>query len=199
MAQFPDDREQALVLPPGIVLLGDALHTAHYSIGSGTKLAMEDGIALCDALTTSESIEAGLARFERVRREEVEKTQHAADVSLVWYEEPQRFWQLEPQQLAFSLLTRSKQITYETRAAAMRTMCASSIAGSRARCAGVSASTSRPTTRRRRCSRRFACASVALANRVVVSPMCMYSADDGTVTTFTWCTWAAAPSAAPAW
>ncbi|MEQ8346367.1 MAG: bifunctional salicylyl-CoA 5-hydroxylase/oxidoreductase [Sneathiellaceae bacterium] len=102
-----------------IVLIGDALHTAHYSIGSGTKLAMEDAIALTDAFAESESraggdgVQEALARFERVRREEVEKTQHAADVSLVWFEKPERFWQLEPMQLTFSLLSRSKQITYE--------------------------------------------------------------------------------------
>lgn len=96
-----------------IVLIGDALHTAHYSIGSGTKLAMEDAIALADSLGASADVARGLAKFEVDRKLEVEKTQHAADVSLVWFEAPQRFWKLEPMQLAFSLLSRSKQITYE--------------------------------------------------------------------------------------
>jgi anthraniloyl-CoA monooxygenase len=96
-----------------IVLLGDALHTAHYSIGSGTKLAMEDAIALTDAFLAHEAVPDALAHFEKVRREEVEKTQHAADVSLVWFEKPRRFWKLEPMQLTVSLLSRSKQITYE--------------------------------------------------------------------------------------
>ena len=54
-----------------------------------------------------------LKHYETTRREDVEKTQHAADVSLVWFETPRRFWKLEPMQLAFSLLSRSKQITYE--------------------------------------------------------------------------------------
>jgi anthraniloyl-CoA monooxygenase len=96
-----------------IVLIGDALHTAHYSIGSGTKLAMEDAIALADAFAATDTLPSALAHFERVRREEVEKTQHAADVSLVWFEKPRRFWKLDPMQLTFSLLSRSKQITYE--------------------------------------------------------------------------------------
>lgn len=96
-----------------IVLLGDALHTAHYSIGSGTKLAMEDAIALADAFAHGETVQTALEHFERTRREDVEKTQHAADVSLTWFEKPDRFWKLEPMQMAFSLLSRSKQITYE--------------------------------------------------------------------------------------
>jgi anthraniloyl-CoA monooxygenase len=96
-----------------IVLIGDALHTAHYSIGSGTKLAMEDAIALSDAFAATDTVAGALESFAHVRREEVEKTQHAADVSLVWFEKPNRFWKLDPMQLTFSLLSRSKQITYE--------------------------------------------------------------------------------------
>src|SRR5690606_30813428 len=96
-----------------IVLLGDALHTAHYSIGSGTKLAMEDAIALCNAIRETDSVPAALERFEEVRREEVEKTQHAADVSVIWTENPGRYWHMAPIQAAFSMLSRSKQITYD--------------------------------------------------------------------------------------
>src|SRR5215207_9375515 len=73
-----------------LVLLGDAKSSAHFSIGSGTKLAMEDAIALYEALHAERSIDAALARFETARREEVEKTQHAADVSLVWFEHVDR-------------------------------------------------------------------------------------------------------------
>ena len=95
------------------VLLGDAKATAHFSIGSGTKLAMEDAIALHDALVAGGTVDEALARFETGRREEVEKTQHAADVSLVWFEHVARFWDFDPTQFAFGVMTRSKAITYD--------------------------------------------------------------------------------------
>ena len=95
------------------VLLGDAKATAHFSIGSGTKLAMEDSIALFKAFqaTGGRDVKAALARFESARREEVEKTQHSADVSLVWFEHVKRFWDMDPTRFAFGLMTRSKAIT----------------------------------------------------------------------------------------
>src|SRR6267154_1179972 len=98
-----------------MVLIGDAKATAHFSIGSGTKLAMEDGIALYEALrsTGGRDVAAALARFEARRREEVEKTQHSADVSLVWFEHVDRFWSMDPTRFAFGLMTRSKAITYD--------------------------------------------------------------------------------------
>src|SRR5215470_3987146 len=96
-----------------MVLLGDAKATAHFSIGSGTKLAMEDAIALADAMKGAPSIAAALERYEQGRREEVEKTQHAADVSLVWFEHVDRFWEFDPVQFAFGVMTRSKAITYD--------------------------------------------------------------------------------------
>ena len=96
-----------------LVLLGDAKSSAHFSIGSGTKLAMEDAIALYEALHAERSIDAALARFETARREEVEKTQHAADVSLVWFEHVDRFWDFDPVQFAFGVMTRAKAITYD--------------------------------------------------------------------------------------
>jgi anthraniloyl-CoA monooxygenase len=74
-----------------IVLIGDALHTAHYSIGSGTKLAMEDSIALANSFVAKPNVPEALKHYETTRREDVEKTQHAADVSLVWFETPRRF------------------------------------------------------------------------------------------------------------
>jgi anthraniloyl-CoA monooxygenase len=80
-----------------IVLLGDAKATAHFSIGSGTKLAMEDAIALFERCKAGgHDVEAALAHYEHGRREEVEKTQHAADVSLVWFEHVDRFWDFDP-------------------------------------------------------------------------------------------------------
>jgi anthraniloyl-CoA monooxygenase len=84
-----------------MVLLGDAKASAHFSIGSGTKLAMEDAIALADAMQHAPSVAAALDHYEHGRREEVEKTQHAADVSLVWFEHVDRFWQFDPVQFAF--------------------------------------------------------------------------------------------------
>ena len=97
-----------------IALIGDALHTAHYSIGSGTKLAMEDAIALFDAFQSCpDDVDGALDRFEAERCLEVEITQRAADFSLVWFENVERYWRMEPMQLAFSLLSRSKQVTYE--------------------------------------------------------------------------------------
>ena len=98
-----------------IVLIGDAKATAHFSIGSGTKLAMEDAIALYEAFrfTGGRDVKTALARFESARREEVEKTQHSADVSLVWFEHVKRFWDMDPTRFAFGLMTRSKAITYD--------------------------------------------------------------------------------------
>src|SRR5947199_9693387 len=82
---FPMIRSRRWV-KDNMVLLGDAKATAHFSIGSGTKLAMEDAIALADAMQAAPTVEAGLELYETGRREEVEKTPHAADVSLVWFE-----------------------------------------------------------------------------------------------------------------
>ena len=98
-----------------IVLIGDAKATAHFSIGSGTKLAMEDAVALYEAFrfTGGRDVKAALARFEAARRDEVEKTQHSADVSLVWFEHVKRFWDMDPTRFAFGLMTRSKAITYD--------------------------------------------------------------------------------------
>ena len=96
-----------------IVLLGDAKATAHFSIGSGTKLAMEDAIALHACFREERGVTEALARFEIGRRADVEKTQHAADVSLVWFEHLRRFWDMDPVRFAFGLMTRSKSITYD--------------------------------------------------------------------------------------
>ena len=98
-----------------MVLIGDAKATAHFSIGSGTKLAMEDAIALYEAFrsTGGRDVAAALSQFEARRREEVEKTQHSADVSLVWFEHVDRFWNMDPTRFAFGLMTRSKAITYD--------------------------------------------------------------------------------------
>src|SRR5690349_8692744 len=95
------------------VLVGDAKATAHFSIGSGTKLAMEDAIALFEALKREQTVEKALQRYDTARREEVEKTQHAANVSLAWFEHMKRYWGMAPEQFAFGVMSRSKQITWE--------------------------------------------------------------------------------------
>src|SRR3546814_605641 len=109
---FPTIRN-ARWIKDNVVLLGDAKGTAHFSIGSGTKLAMEDAIALYEAFRTTGDVAGALMRFETGRREDVEKTQHAADVSLVWFEHLNRFRHMDPVQFAFGLMTSSKSITYD--------------------------------------------------------------------------------------
>src|SRR5262249_60452454 len=92
----------------------DAKATAHFSNGSGTKLAMEDSIALFEAFkTTNQAVPSALRLYDTARREEVEKTQHAANVSLAWFEHMKRYWGMEPPQFAFGAISRSKQITWE--------------------------------------------------------------------------------------
>src|SRR5689334_22034904 len=95
------------------VLIGDAKATAHFSIGSGTKLAMEDAIALFEAFRSHSDIKPALRKYDTARREEVEKTQHAANVSLAWFEHMKRYWDMAPEQFAFGVMSRSKQITWE--------------------------------------------------------------------------------------
>jgi len=96
-----------------IVLLGDALHTAHFSIGSGTKLALEDAIALYRCCAANENVEAALQEFERVRKPIIEEYQQAAYESLVWFEHARDYMYLDPVRFAYSLMTRSKKINYE--------------------------------------------------------------------------------------
>jgi anthraniloyl-CoA monooxygenase len=95
------------------VLVGDAKATAHFSIGSGTKLAMEDAIALFESIRKNKTVEKALSVYDTARREEVEKTQHAANVSLAWFEHMRRYWDMDPLQFAFGVMSRSKQITWE--------------------------------------------------------------------------------------
>ncbi len=163
-----------------IVLIGDAKASAHFSIGSGTKLAMEDAIALYEAfrVTGGGDVAAALARFETDRREEVEKTQHAADVSLVWFEQVDRFWPMDPQRFLFGLMTRSKAITYDNlrlRAPAFVDEIDRAIAED-VRTQGFAVDTLRPVAPM---FQPFRLRGITLDNRVVVSPMCQYSAVDG--------------------
>ncbi|MBV9811353.1 MAG: bifunctional salicylyl-CoA 5-hydroxylase/oxidoreductase [Acetobacteraceae bacterium] len=176
--QFPMIRNQRWVRD-NVVLLGDAKATAHFSIGSGTKLAMEDAIALFEAFHASSNVADALSRFEHGRREEVERLQHAADVSLVWFEHVRRFWNMDPTQFAFGLMTRSKSITYDNL---------------RLRAPDFVAETDRMFARQVRAQgfrdvdaarplppmfQPFALRQMVVPNRAVVSPMCMYSAKTG--------------------
>jgi anthraniloyl-CoA monooxygenase len=163
-----------------LVLIGDAKATAHFSIGSGTKLAMEDGIALYDAFcaTGGRDVAAALAHFESQRRDEVEKTQHSADVSLVWFEHVDRFWNMDPTRFAFGLMTRSKAITYDNLAIRAPEFVAEAdrVVARESKSLGFEVDTAQP---RAPMFQPFRLRGLTLENRVVVSPMCQYSAQDG--------------------
>ncbi|MCJ9700731.1 bifunctional salicylyl-CoA 5-hydroxylase/oxidoreductase [Bradyrhizobium sp. SHOUNA76] len=179
---FPMIRSKRWV-KDNMVLLGDAKASAHFSIGSGTKLAMEDAIALAEAMQNAPSTKAALDLYEHGRREEVEKTQHAADVSLVWFEHVDRFWNFDPVQFAFGVMTRSKAITYDNlklRAPDFVAEVDKSFAR-QVRGSGFDVDTDRPMVP---LFQPFRLREMTLANRAVVSPMCMYSAKEGVPTDF---------------
>jgi anthraniloyl-CoA monooxygenase len=96
-----------------VVLLGDALHTAHFSIGSGTKLALEDAIALASCVQSEPDVTAALVHFESTRRPIIEDYQAAAHDSMLWFENAKDYMHLKPVDLAFALMTRSGRVTYE--------------------------------------------------------------------------------------
>ena len=95
-----------------VVLLGDALHTAHFSIGSGTKLAMEDAIALAECFQQS-SVSEALTKFAATRKPVIQDYQAAAYESMVWFENAREYMHLSPMELAYTLMTRSGRVTYE--------------------------------------------------------------------------------------
>src|SRR5204863_7682805 len=96
------------------VVVGDALHTAHFSIGSGTKLGMEHSIALFRLFAAGLDVSSALAEFERARGPVVEEYQQAAHESRLWFEHARDYVRLPPLEFAFSLMTRSKRVTYES-------------------------------------------------------------------------------------
>ena len=174
---FPMIRSQRWV-KDNMVLLGDAKATAHFSIGSGTKLAMEDAIALAEAMANAPTVDNALQKYEQGRREEVEKTQHAADVSLVWFEHVDRFWDFDPVQFAFGVMTRAKAITYDN-----LTLRAPDFVGEvdkafarQVRGKGFDVDVDKPVAPM---FQPFKLREMEVANRAVVSPMCMYSAREG--------------------
>src|SRR5262249_24408502 len=165
-----------------LVLVGDAAHTAHFSIGSGTKLAMEDAIALSDALGRHRDVEGALSAYEAERRPEVESLPRAAEVGLRWFEESERYYgRLEPIPFAFSLLTRSLRVTHEN-IKRRDPKLVETVNRWFAEGASLQSGVEIPAPAPPPMFTPFRLRSVVLANRVVVSPMCQYSAHDGTPT-----------------
>jgi anthraniloyl-CoA monooxygenase len=172
-----------------VVLIGDAAHTAHFSVGSGTRMAMEDAVRLRDALRSAPVREA-LVRFEQSRRPQIESLQRAAQASLQWFEDTERYVRLPPLQFAFTLLTRSLRITHEDlrrrdpvflervdRWVADEAI--QQVTGQRI---------PRAVTPQSGAGRvpppiftPFRLRELVIANRIVMSPMCQYVADDGAV------------------
>ncbi|MCA0316886.1 MAG: bifunctional salicylyl-CoA 5-hydroxylase/oxidoreductase [Proteobacteria bacterium] len=171
--QFPMIRSKRWV-KDNVVLIGDAKGTAHFSIGAGTKLAMEDAIALFDAFRAKGAVKEALASYETDRREEVERTQHAADVSLVWFEHVDRFWDMDPRQFAFGLMTRSKAITYENLKLRAPDFIATADRMFAEGAPGADLEKPRPPL-----FQPLRLRGMTIENRAVVSPMCMYSAVEG--------------------
>ena len=96
-----------------VVLIGDAAHTAQFSIGSGTKIAMEGAISLLKSIEEEGSISSALTKYQENREIEISRLQRSAMVSLQWYENARRYNDLTPPQYAFNFLSRSKSVTYE--------------------------------------------------------------------------------------
>jgi anthraniloyl-CoA monooxygenase len=161
-----------------VVLLGDAAHTAHFSIGSGTKLAMEDAIALAQAFRDlgTEDVPQVLAAYQDARWVEVIKTQKAAQTSLEWFENSARYLGQPPLQFQFNLMTRSKRITYDNLAERDPELIRQ-IDRWYAEDAGLTVGESEAPPP---IFTPFELRGLRLANRIVVSPMCQYSAQDGT-------------------
>jgi len=160
-----------------VVLMGDAAHTAHFSIGSGTKLALEDAIELARCIGKSPGDPAAaLQDYEAVRSVEVLKIQNAARNSTEWFENVQRYVNLPPEQLAYSLLTRSQRISHENLRLRDKGYVERYEAwiAERAGVPPVPAQVSIPPM-----FTPFTLRSVKLGNRVVVSPMAQYSCIDG--------------------
>jgi anthraniloyl-CoA monooxygenase len=173
-----------------VVLLGDAAHTAHFSIGSGTKLAMEDALALAACLYEhagpsgagrSDDIAAALAAYEAERRPVVASTQRAAQASLEWFENLGQYAAQEPEQFAFNIMTRSRRVTHgnlRLRDPEFTDRMDAWFAGDCKR-RGLGAGDVVPPM-----FQPFRLRSLELPNRVVVSAMDMYSATDGTPSEF---------------
>ncbi len=158
-----------------IVLIGDAAHTAHFSIGSGTKLAMEDAISLANVLASTDGdVPARLARYQAEREVEALKLQSAARNRMTWFEDIERYVSLEPEQFVYSLLTGSQRIGHENQKLRDPAYVARVDRRGSRRAAACAAQPVAADVHAVPAAR-----TVTAPNRVVVSPMCMYSAVDG--------------------
>jgi anthraniloyl-CoA monooxygenase len=157
------------------VLLGDAAATAHFSVGSGSKLAMESAIALANYIHTEPTLDSAFHRYEDERRLEVLRLQNAARNSTEWFEDVERYLHLDPVQFNYSLLTRSQRISHEN----LRQRDPAWLAGAEKwferQATGRAPNAARPPM-----FVPFRVRGLELANRVCVSPMAQYRAVDGT-------------------
>ena len=158
-----------------IVLLGDAAATAHFSVGSGSKLALESAIALANYVCSEPTLEKAFARYESERRLEVLRLQNSARNSPEWFENVERYLHLDPVQFNYSLLTRSQRIGHEN----LRERDPQWLAGAEKwfdeRATGAKPKAARPPM-----FVPLRVRGLELANRVCVSPMAQYKAADGT-------------------
>ena len=165
-----------------IVLLGDAAHTAHFTIGSGTKLAMEDAAALVRVLNSTEGdVPTRLARYQAEREIEALKLQSAARNRMTWFEEVERYVGMEPEQFAFAVLTGSQRVGHANQKLRDPAYTEGLDRWFAERCGVPTLPGATPVPPM---FTPFKLRGLTLANRVVVSPMCMYSAADGMPTDF---------------
>ena len=158
-----------------LILLGDAAHTAHFSIGSGTKLALEDAIKLAEVLNRPQlGRDQALAEYQAERNLEVLKLQNSARNSTEWFETLHRYLHFEPIQFAYSLLTRSQRVSHENLRLRDRAWLESVERWFQGRARGREVNEAAPPM-----FAPFRLRDMALENRIVVSPMAMYSAVDG--------------------
>jgi anthraniloyl-CoA monooxygenase len=158
-----------------LILLGDAAHTAHFSIGSGTKLALEDAIKLAEVLNRPGiSREAALGEYREERQVEVLKLQNSARNSTEWFETLERYLHFEPIQFAYSLLTRSQRVSHENLRLRDKPWLEGVERWFQSKALGVPVNDPAPPM-----FAPYRLRGLRLDNRVVVSPMAMYSAEDG--------------------
>ncbi|MCO6387269.1 bifunctional salicylyl-CoA 5-hydroxylase/oxidoreductase [Aliihoeflea sp. 40Bstr573] len=157
-----------------LALMGDAAASAHFSIGSGTKLALESAIAMADYVQSEPTLEKAFAKYEDARRTEVLKLQSAARNSLEWFEDVERYLGLDPVQFNYSLLTRSQRISHENLRLRDEKWLGSAEEWFQKQAGSVS---HRPPM-----LAPFKLRGMELKNRIVVSPMAQYKAIDGTPT-----------------
>jgi anthraniloyl-CoA monooxygenase len=157
-----------------VVLLGDAAATAHFSVGSGSKLAMESAIALADFVCDEPTLAAAFERYENERRLEVLRLQNAARNSTEWFENVERYLRLDPVQFNYSLLTRSQRISHEN----LRQRDAEWLSGAE-KWFEQRATGRRPNDARPPMFVPFRVRGIELNNRVCVSPMAQYKAQEG--------------------